>query len=162
MIARYNNRLYYYVLNSEKNISNIITEKKEKALDGFIEHRKGIYIKNVLLDDLTDVFDVSYRIIYPTEFSDISDEWEVCSDICDIDGKTVKILIGDGRFQDWKREDKYTWTKRIHSEEIDKAKIVKTYIRRNGVTLKSPEIVVEKTDGRTLVKMQLDYMRSNL
>ena len=164
MIATYKGHYYYYVHNPTYGVFRIITCQKDKALDGFsqYEHDKRQFIKVVTLDDLTDAFNVSYWATYDSGIPGKTNEWPVGDGYYDVDGKMIKIYA-QGRLPGWlDGEERYECHKYLRKEDVKVAKIVKEYIRRNGVTLDTPETVVEIVDGETLVKTQLQFLRFNI
>ena len=159
MIAVYNNKEYYYVLN--KKISNLVTKKKTKIDLGF-KRSDNKYFKPIQKEELKDIFDIEYWVTYDCGINNISTEWKIGSNTFDIIENSVLIRYSDGIIPGWDIEEKSVCTKLINKKEISNFKIIKKYIRKDNLDL--PEILEEeiKLNFNEFKKIHNKYCKYNL
>ena len=159
MIAKYNEKYYFYVCN--KKISNIVTRKSYKA-DKDFTFDEGVYYRKVDPDELTDVFEVSYWVAYDTGIVNLPKEWEVGKTSRDINGDTILIRYSNGLIPNWKAEEKDVCVNYIKKSDITAAKIVKSYSKKDGVQQVLPLKEEENTDVDDFIEKWSEFKRDNL
>ncbi len=158
-IAKYKGMFYVYV--SNKRTCNIVTTHSEKAKDGFV-FEDGAYFKNIQEGDVSEIFEIRYRVKYDTGISGVPDEWEVGNGTQDVKEEKILIRYSNGILPGWKTEEKNVCIKYVDKKEIEFGEIIKIYQKKNDVVLTSPERVVERVDPDTFISTQLEHQRNNL
>lgn len=159
MIAKYNGRYYYYILN--KHVSNIITEQKSKAGDDFI-YEDGVYYKKIEFESLEEVFDIKYIVFYDSKISGVSLEWEISNNYKETDGDSVLIRFSNGILPGWSVEENNVCIKYVSANDIIGAKEVRIYRRKNRQTLDKPTTEEKLIDKRDLIAIRASFCRENL
>ena len=158
-IAKYKGMFYQYV--STDKACSIVTAHNEKVHDGFVL-KDGVYYKTISDDDVSDIFEIRYRVKYDTEIPGVSDEWEIGTGTQDVKEDKILIRYSNGILPEWMVEEKNVCTKYVDKKEIEFGEIIRLYQKKNGRMLPSPEGVVERVDVDTFISIQFDYQRNNL
>ena len=158
-IANYKGKLYRY--SSNKRTCSIITTQNEKTIDGFV-FENGMYFKNIQEADVSEIFEVRYRIKYDTGISRVPDMWEVGTTSQDITREKILIRYSDGVLPGWKTEEKNVCVKYIDKNKAEFGEVVKIYYKKDHVILDSPEKTVQKVDLDTLIRTHFEYLESEL
>ena len=159
MLANYKGLTYIYIAN--QNISNIATNKKFKAIDDFV-YKNNMYFRKTPPEELTDIFEISYWIYYDSGLSGLPYEWEVGPDIQDIKGNNILIRFSNGTIPNWIVEEKNISIKYINKDEVQKAKVIRTYKRKNGISLDTPFKEIKEVSVDELICTQIENRRNNL
>ena len=161
MIAKYNDKYYYCAYYKEDNQTFISTSNKEKVLEGFSVNRSGRYGREISFEELDDAFEVDYRVIYHSGIPNQPIEWPSATESYNIDGEHIKIFQ-QGLLPGWDWVDRGVCSKTLEKEEVEGAKIIKTYYRKDGVTMDPPLTIIEETDAEGLLKAQVGFLQENL
>ena len=158
-IAKYKGMFYRYISNNKA--CSIVTTRNEKAQDGFVLE-DGVYYKTIPDDDVSDIFEIRYRVKHDTGIPDVSDEWEIGAETQDVKEDKILIRYSNGILPEWTVEEKNVCIKYVDKKEIEFGEIIRLYQKKNGRMLTSPEKVVEKVDVDTFIRIQFGHQRNNL
>ncbi len=159
MFAKYNDNFYLYSANKREKV--IITRKPEKADRDFKKEADSFY-KYVSEDELTDVFSVKLLVDFNTSLPNVSPHWEVEFDDIDYVGGKILLRFSEGILPGWKTEEKNVCIKYIDINEVEDAKIMYLYKKRNAVVCIPPQRVENKILISEIANLCKQYKRSNV
>lgn len=159
MFAKFNDTIYSYVANRRK--KEIITRNLNKTNADF-KRDGGVFYKAVSEEELTDIFNVEIWVNYNTGLPNTPFYWQV-----GIDGRGYadgKILLrfSEGILPGWNIEEKNVCIKYVDVNEIEKAKVVYVYKRKDNTTcLPSQKVEKEITVDEMLCIFE-KYKKTNI
>jgi len=159
MIAKYNGKYYYYINN--RRVSNIITNRKEKAVEGFL-CEDNVFYKKVPFENCEDVFDVKYVISYDAGLIGISTDWEISNDASDIQKNGILIRFSNGVIPGWKVEENNVCINYINLEEATNIREIYIYKRKDSTSLERPIIEEKSIATADLISKMSRFDRSSL
>ncbi|WP_057913943.1 hypothetical protein [Peribacillus muralis] len=109
--AMYNGSEYSFMLLKDKSI-RLISNKQPDLSQGF-KHFNNIYIKNVSVEDVENLFKINSMAKYKGELFPVSEE-----------RKTGKVLLDTtntelAKKMDFERTDKYMYSKSVEWDEVE-------------------------------------------
>lgn len=157
MLAKYNDNLYFYTANKKE--KNIITKNPKKADEDF-KKEEDIFYKGVSEDELTDIFSVELCIDYNTGLPNTPLHWLVS--VNEIKNDKVLLRFSEGILPGWNIEEKNVCIKYIDLNEIEGAKIVYRYKKRNAMTCVPPQRVENRISASEIIDEIEQYKVSNI
>ncbi|MBO5620188.1 MAG: hypothetical protein J5959_00990 [Butyrivibrio sp.] len=128
MIGKYKDKYYSYIRNSKAQV--LVTRSKKKA-DGIFEKDDGAYVKKVKDEDLSDIFEVKFRVEYDAKLQDTPLWWNVFPE--DFTKFGVNLVFAEGFLPNWKVVDKFVCKKFIPYIELGNCEVVYKYIKKDGI-----------------------------
>ena len=158
-IAKYNGIYYLYI--SNKKTCNIVTTRNEKLHEGFISGN-GAYYKKIQETDVSEIFEIQYRVKYDVGIPGVPTEWGVGSGVHDIKDERILIRYANGVLPGWNIEEKNVYIKYVDKKDIEYGEVIKIFHKKNDVVLTNPERVVERVDVETFICVHNEYQKNNL
>ena len=134
MIARYHNYNYLYMSNRRK--KEIITTKEQKTDPSFTKEG-NLYFKNILEEELSDIYDVEIWVSYNTNIPNTPKQWKLGSDKSAISENGILLIFAEGILPGWNVIEKNVCSKRIDLSEISSARVVFVYRKKDGKMLEN-------------------------
>lgn len=159
MFAKFNDTIYSYVANRGK--KEIITRNGNKTNADF--KRDGeVFCKTVSEEELADIFNVEIWVKYNTGYPNTPFYWQV-----EIDGRGYadgKILLrfSEGILPGWDIEEKNVCIKYVDVKEIEKAKVVYVYKRKEYTTYLPPKKVEKEIIVDEMLCLLEKYKKANI
>jgi hypothetical protein len=157
MIAKYNNEYYLYICN--RRTKEIITRQKIKTDNTFVSD-DCVFYKQINSDDIEDLFDVKFFVSCDSGIANTPTEWEIGPD--EIKGDQILLRFADGILPGWKVEEKNVCTKCIGVEDVLSAKEVRSYKRKDYVTLLSENIKERTVESEDLILQAASFAKNSL
>lgn len=159
MFAKYNDNLYFYVANKRK--KEIITRNPRKVNEDF--RRDGnVFYKSVSENELIDIFNVELWVDFNTGLPNTPFHWQVGFDGRDYVNGKVLLRFSEGILPGWTTEEKNVCTKYIAINEIEGAKIVYLYKKRNAIACEPPQRVENIISISEIMDLFEQYKKSNV
>lgn len=159
MIGKYKDEYYYYVYNDR--VSNIITCDNNKANDDF-SFKNGYFYKKIQKKELSEIFDISFWVSYDAKINGIPKIWEIKSNITDINNNRITIQYSNGLLPGWEAVEKNVSIKTIDINDIESAKVIKKYYKKDNVDYINPIIEEVYLDYDSLIKYRKYYNKEFL
>ena len=119
--ALYHGKEYRFV-GPKGNYIELVSHNKEDINDGFSYYAEGVFIKNVSLEEVENLFKISSKARYKGELFPVSEE-----------GKTGKVLLDTtntelAKKMGFERTDKYMYSKYVNWDEVEIIEQRKPYL----------------------------------
>ncbi|EHL14789.1 hypothetical protein HMPREF9630_00832 [Peptoanaerobacter stomatis] len=134
MIARYNKCNYLYMSNRRK--KEIITTKEQKTDSSFTKEG-NLYFKNILEEELSDIYDVEIWVSYNANIPNTPEQWKLGSDKYVISENGILLVFAEGILPGWNVIEKNVCSQRINLSEISSARVVFVYKKKDGKMLEN-------------------------
>lgn len=134
MIARYNKYDYLYIPNRRK--KEIITTKEQK-IDYSFTKEGNLYFKNILEDELSDIYDVEIWVSYNANIPNTPEQWRLGSDKYVISENGILLVFAEGILPGWNIIEKNVCSKRINLSEISSARVIFRYKKKDWKMLEN-------------------------
>ena len=131
MIARYKKSEYLYVANRRR--KEIITTKSQKADVSFV-HEGNLYFKEILEEELSDIYDVEFWVSYKSDISHAPEQWKLSNEKSVITRAGILLIFAEGILPGWDVVEKNVCSRRVDISEISGARIVFIYKKKDGRT----------------------------
>ena len=151
----------YYVYISNKKAKGILTTHSEEAPNEY-RCKNGEQFLGMQDNELSEIFEIRYKVKYNTGIPGVPFEWGVGSGMEDVNGDTILIRFSDGFLPGWDIEEKDVCLKYVNKNDIEFGEVIKTFYKKTGVLLDSPEKVIERVDGDTFINIHNKFLRKNL
>ena len=158
MLAKYNDILYSYIANKRE--KNIIT-RNPKKVDKDFKKEGNIFYKSIISEDeLSDIFSVGLLINFNTGLPNTPLHWLVAVD--EIKDNKILLRFSKGILPGWDIEEKNVCIKYIDLNEIEDAKIVYLYKKRNGLVCIPPQRVENRIPKSEIIDIIEQYKRTKV
>lgn len=150
---------YTYI--SNRRGKEIITTQKGKIKNGFT-YVNGMYYKAVDEKELTDIYVVEFLVKYKSAYNGVSDWWKLGSEQNVIEDNKLRLIFAEGVLPSWTIVDKNVCSAMIPLDKILEAKMVISYIKRDGVALEERITEERIIPIKELKQLHDGYCRMNL
>lgn len=129
MIARYNECDYLYVANRRR--KEIITTQLQKADVSFV-HEGDLYFKEIIEEELSDIYDVEFWVSYKTNIPHTPEQWKLSNEKSVITKEGILLIFAEGILPEWDVVEKNVCSRRVDISEIFGARMVFVYKKKDG------------------------------
>lgn len=148
MIARYNECDYLYVANRRR--KEIVTTKSQKADASFV-YEGNLYFKEVLEEDLSDIYSVEFWVSYKTNILHTPEQWKLSNEKSVITDAGVLLTFAEGILPGWDIVERNVCSHKVNISEISAVRIVLRYKKKdgkvcNGQVIEEKSIAVSELD----------------
>jgi len=96
-----------------------------------------LYFKNILEEELSDIYDVEIWVSYNTNIPNTPKQWKLGSDKSAISENGILLIFAEGILPGWNVIEKNVCSKRIDLSEISSARVVFVYRKKDGKMLEN-------------------------
>lgn len=159
MIARYKKCDYLYVANRRR--KEIITTKSQKADVSFV-HEGDLYFKEILEEELSDIYDVEFWVLYKSNILHIPEQWKLSNEKSVITKEGILLIFAEGILPGWDIMEKNVCSRRVNISEISGARMVLVYKKKDG-RICNERLIEEKSIAVSELNEYFDrYSKSEL
>jgi len=140
--TRYNGNEYRLVISGKSEA--LRTTDQSKFDESFISYG-NFYLKQISLDELSDIYDYQFSVFYDSHLEGFSEEWDLVFDSPQVikENGVELSLLKDGKFDGWEMIDRSHYIKWVDNSELKGAKLRFTFYKKDGKEY-SPPLIEEK------------------